>query len=223
MQNNGERQPHASFQKNQKAVQKYADPEALYNHVTEHTKELAHAAPNITQGLATSVMNGQQFLLSKLPQQASKLPLSGEHKPPRTAMAKFNHYVDTINDPISVLGHVKKGTLRNEHLEVLTTVYPKLYEEMKHKVLEHMDPEKARNLPSSTRASIGKFLGQPLENSTLPQSIMANQAAIAAPRQGGQAQGGGKAPLGGLKQLNVANRLATETEQSDSADDVNLK
>ncbi len=217
--------PHVSYQKNKKAIEKHADPRQLAEHLATHLQEYATAAPNISQGLNVGVMNGQQFLQSKMPQPGSSLPLSGEHKPSRTSMAKFNHYYDTVNDPIGVLSHVKKGTLKNEHLEALNAVYPKLYEEMRKKVVEHMDSDKARSLPYGTKISIAKFMGQPMDASMLPQAIMSNQAALSGPRLGaGSAmQGIGKSTLGGLKMLNLSNRTATETEQSDAADDTNIK
>lgn len=208
------KQPHVAYQKNKKAVEKYADPKTLVEQLATHTQEYAHAAPNITQGLNASVMRAQQFLQSKIPQPGTSLPLSMEHKPSRTSMAKFNHYYETVNDPISVLSHVKKGTLRNEHLETLSTVYPKLYEEMKKKVTEHMDPEQARGLPYGTKISIAKFMGQPMDGSMLPQSIMSNQAALTGPRLGSQgASQSGKPTLGGLKELSEGKRTATETQE----------
>lgn len=204
--------PHSGFKKNKKDVEQHANPKTLVESLATHTQEYARAAPAITQGLNASVMRAQQFLQSKLPQPGTSLPLSMEHKPSRTAMAKFNHYYETVNDPISVLSHVKKGTLRNEHLEALGTVYPHLYEEMKKKVVEHMDPEKARKLPYGTKVSIAKFMGQPMDGSMLPQSIMANQAALTGPRLGSQGSSqSGRTTLGGLKELKVGERADTET------------
>lgn len=208
--------PHDSYKKNKKAVEQHADPKALAESLATHTQEYAQAAPNITQGLNTSVMRAQQFLQSKIPQSGTSLPLSMEHKPSRSAMAKFNNYYETVNDPLSVLSHVKRGTLRNEHLEALGTVYPHLYNEMKKKVTEHMDPEKARSLPYGTKVSIAKFMGQPMDGSMLPQSIQANQSALTGPRLGSQgASQSGKTTLGGLKELSEGKRTATETQQED--------
>lgn len=209
-------QPHVAYQKNKKSVEKYADPKTLVEQLATHTQEYAQAAPGITQGLNSSVMRGQQFLQSKIPQSGTSLPLSMEHKPSRSAMAKFNNYYETVNDPLSVLSHVKRGTLRNEHLEALGTVYPHLYDEMKKKVTEHMDPEKARALPYGTKISIAKFMGQPMDGSMFPQSIQANQAALTGPRLGSQgASQSGKSTLGGLKELSEGKRTATETQQED--------
>lgn len=204
------------FQKNKKAIDKHADPKALAEHLSSHLQEYAGMAPNIAQGLTTSSMNAQQFLQSKLPQAANSLPLSGEHKPSRTSMAKFNHYYETVNDPLSVFSHVREGTLRNEHVETLQTVYPKLYDEMKRKVVEHMDAEKAKALPYSTKLAIGKFMGQPMDASMLPQSIMSNQAALSGPRLGSQGEAQtGRATLGGLKELKDGSRAATETDRQE--------
>lgn len=210
------KEPHVSYQKNKKKVQDYSDPTKLADHVAKHTQGMAKNLPDTTQGMITSLMSGQQFLQSKLPQSGASLPLSVEHKPSRTAMSKFNSYYDTVNDPMSVLSHVKAGTLKNEHLEALGAVYPKLYEEMKKKVVEHMDPEKAKGLPYGTKVALAKFMGQPMDASMLPQSIMANQAALAGPRLGSQASMDmGKPTLGGMKELNASDRTATKTQLED--------
>lgn len=205
--------PHSQYKKNKGVIDKNADPKEFGDRIATHTQELSHATPNITQGLNTSLMRAQQFLQSKIPQPSTSLPLSGEHKPSRTAMAKFNHYYETLNDPLSVLSHVKNGTLRNEHIEALASVYPKLYDEMKKKVTEHMVPEKAAKLPGGTKIAIAKFMGQPMDASMLPQAIMANQAALTGPRLGSQANSqSGKTTLGGLKELKTGERAATESQ-----------
>lgn len=210
------KKPHISYQKNKKAVEKYADPKTLGEHLATHTQEYAKAAPAITEGLNTAVMRGQQFLMGKLPQPQNSLPLSHEHRPSNTAMARFSHYYETVSDPLSVLTHVKKGTLRNEHIETLATVYPRLYEEMKKKITEHMDPESAKGLPYAKKLAIAKFMGQPMDASMLPQSILANQAALSGPRLGPQANVQ-KSTLGGLKELKQGERAQTEAD--DLSDD----
>lgn len=201
-----------AFAKRQKEVVKFSDPKTLTEHLATHTQEYSHAAPNTTLGLNASVMRAQQFLQSKLPLPGNSLPLSGEHKPSRTAVAKFNHYYDTVNDPVGVFNHVKKGTLKNEHVEALQAVYPQLYGEMKKKVVEHMNPEKARTLPYGTRIAIAKFMGQPMDASMLPQAIISNQMALTGPRLGSQGTSKStKTTLGGLKELKMGERADTET------------
>ncbi len=214
------KQPHVSYQKNKKAIEKHADPKTLVENLSANTQEYAHAAPNITQGMSAAVMRAQQFLQSKIPQSSTSLPLSGEHRPSRTAMAKFNTYYDTVNDPIGVLSHVKNGTLKNEHLEAIQAVYPHLYDEMKKKVVEHMNPEKAKGLAYGTKVAIAKFMGQPMDASMLPQSIMSNQAILTGPRLGSQGSAqSGKSTLGGLKELKAGERAATETDQLEDNQD----
>lgn len=208
--------PHAGYKKNRKQVEKFSDPKTLVEDLATHTQEYSHAAPNITVGMNTAVMKAQQFLQSKLPKPNTSFPLSGEHKPSRSQMQKFNHYFETVEDPISVFGHVKRGTLKNEHVEALGAVYPHLYEEMKKKIVEHMNPEKARGLPYGTKVAMAKFMGHPMDASTLPQSIMANQAALTGPRLGSQGESQqGKSTLGGMKELKAGKRAATETEREE--------
>lgn len=215
----------AAFQKNKKIVAKYSDPKTLVDHLSNHTTPLTRAAPTISQSLQTSAMQGQQFLQSKIPQSPNSMPLSGEHKANSSQMSKFNSYFDTVNDPISVLKHVKSGTLKGEHLEALQAVYPSLLQEMRTKVLEHMDIDKAKSLSYTTKLALSKFMGQPMDANMLPQAIMSNQAALTGPRMGANSSAPqpNRSTLGGLKELNLSNRDATETQEDSTEDDTNIK
>lgn len=209
-----EKPTESAFIKNQKLVRKFSDPKTISDHLSSNTEGFAKHAPNITAGLNTAAMSGQQFLQSKLPMPQMDFPLTKDHKPSKASMAKFNQYFDVLNDPLSILHHVKKGTLRDEHLEAIQSVYPSLLGELRQKVGEQLAGEKAKSVNYKTKLSIAKFMSQPMDASMLPQAIAANQAALSGPRLSGNTQmpQQNRSSLGGLKMLNSSERAATKTQ-----------
>lgn len=197
----------AGYEENKKRVEELSrDPEAMTNHMTAKTAAIFEAAPDVAQGLHTAMVSGIQFLNSKIPRPQMDLPLAHEWKPSNSQMQKFNRYYSTVNSPLGVLKRVKNGSLSNEDMEALQTVHPDLLNEMRMSVAGEMQKEKGTALPSGTKIALSKFLGQPLTQSMLPQTIQANQASfIAAPPQ--------HATVKGMKNLSLAKRSSGDTDQ----------
>lgn len=192
------------------------NPQTMMDHLSKSTEAMYEAAPNISQSLHEAMITGLQFLSSKVPRPNNEMLLSHEWKPSQAQIAKFGRYYKAVDDPLSVLKEVKKGTLRNESLEALEAVHPELLSEMRQSVTESLDPKKARKLNYATKLSLARFLGEPLDTNMLPQVVAANQLALSGPSQSTQQMP--KQPrstLGGLKQLNFANRSATELNKTD--------
>lgn len=184
------------------------NPQTMMDHMSDNTSGLYAAAPNITQSLNQSAMQSLGFLNSKIPQAPNPMLLSPVWKPSPTQKAKFSRYYHAVSQPLEALKQVKSGTLTSETMESLQAVHPQLLEEMRQKVLEHLKPEKAMKLTYSKKVALSKFLGQPLDQNMVPQSIMANQATFSSPQLGDQAgaKQGRKTNQGGLKQLKFATR-----------------
>ena len=199
----------------QKLKQFSSNPESLVNHVSENTEGLEDAAPNITQGLHTAVSNGVAFLSQKIPQGSDQLPMSYDFKPSRAQKAKFSRYFDAVNDPISVLDQIKKGTVSHEHMEALQAVHPDLLSDMQKKVMENMDPEKDKNLPRLVKISIAKFLGQPMDQNMTPQAILSNQMAFASQAQSPQSGQSlsRKTAVAGTKNWKQSQRAQTQIQK----------
>lgn len=189
------------------------DPQAMIDHLDESTHALHEAAPNITQGVHSTMMAGLQFLSSKIPQPATNFPLSEDFEPSQAQKDGFNHYYDIVNDPTSILDQVKDGTVNNRQIEALQAVYPHLLQEMRSNVLQFMDSKKGQALDYSTQMALAKFLGQPLDANMTPQALAANQTVYAPPPSPPTpTKTKPRSTLGGLKELNVADRSQTNTQ-----------
>lgn len=163
-------------------------------------------APNIAQSLQTTGARALGFLNDQMPKPQNEFIGDAEYEPSKSQQQGWLHLHNIVNDPISVLDHVRHGTLTSAHMQALQQVHPELLQEMQQKVMEEMEPAKVRKLPSSTKMALSTFLGSPMSEALLPQAVMANQATFqpAAPAQ--------NSTLGGLKELDLGKRAATRTQ-----------
>lgn len=210
--------PRASYDNRVKAIQQLNnDPGTMINKLDNTTKHMYEAAPNISQGLHSAMINGAQFLNSKIPQNPNPMPLSSKFEPSISQKETFERYYKAVDNPLSALKEVKSGTLSAETMESLQAVHPQLLQEMRKEVLSNINPKKMQAMPYDKKLCLAKFLGQPLDENMLPQMIAHNQMVLQAnPSQGQQAAQSvdrNGSTLGGLKELNVAKRSATRTQE----------
>lgn len=197
---------------NKDQIQKFAtNPDALASHLDKNTEILANAAPDITMGIHQAVHDSVNFLNSKIPGPKTDFPLQGDYHPSKADMVKFNNYYETVNNPMAILKHVKDGTLHQDHLEAMQAVYPHLLQEMRQKVTDKMSIDKAKVLSNAAKTSLSKFLGQPLENNVLPQTIKANQIALNTPQMGAQQQQ--RLRMAQMAKSKMAERTETQTQK----------
>jgi hypothetical protein len=130
---------------------------------------------------------------------------------------QFARYYHAVNEPLKALKQIQNGQLNNETMEALQAVHPDLLNEMRQVVINHMNVEQARKLPYAKKLALSKFLGQPMDESMTSAMIQSNQNSFnPPPPPQPQTQGRGpKTTLGGLKQLKVASRTATQTHQEE--------
>lgn len=189
------------------------DPQSMIDHLDKSTNAMHEAAPNISQGIHSSMMSGVNFLASKIPRPSTQFPLSDDFEPSEAQKDSFNRYYNTINNPIGVLSEVKAGSVSNEQIEALQAVYPHLLQEMRSNMLQAMESKKALDLPYSVKMSIAKFLGQSLDANMTTQAIASNQMAMhpQLPQQNQQPKS--KSTLGGLKELKSSQMAQTQTQK----------
>lgn len=193
------------------------DSQMMLDHTSDSIAGIHDAAPNIAQGVANSMMNAVQFLSSKIPAPSQQMVLSPDFEPTTYQKLRFSSYYNAINDPLSVMAQVKNGVLSNDSMEALSAVHPKLLQEMRQKVFEHMKPDNLKVMNFSKKMALSKFLGQPLDQNMLPAAIAANQQSFQMPSMSNQSapQGGKRTPLGPMKQLKLSSRVATRSEQEE--------
>lgn len=188
------------------------DSTAMADHLSQSTIALSNTAPNITQGMQTSMTRGIQFLSSKIPGQQQTPYMMGEsYKPSEAERDKFWKYVQAVDRPISVLEQVRKANLQPEAMEALQAVHPDLLQAMRSEVLIHFRPEKAKGFSFSEKSALSRFLGAPLDPNLTPQATAQNQIVYASPNLSEQATP--KPTVSGMKQLNLSGRTETQTHE----------
>lgn len=193
------------------------NPEAMAKHLGDSTFNLSQAAPNVAQGIQSTMARGIQFLASKIPQVQGQFLLSQPEKPSQEQKQKFGRYLNAVDKPLSAIAQVKNVTLTPETMEALQTVHPDLLNEMRKEVMSHFSADKAEKLTYAQKAAISQFLGQPLSSNMTIQTTLSNQMVYAQPNASAQsAPKPTRATIGGMKKLNSAGRASTQIQEGKS-------
>lgn len=116
----------------------------------------------------------------------------------------YESALHVANNPSSVLGHVKAGTLEPDHVQHLGAMYPETAELYKKKITGGITQAQidGESPDSHVRAGLSMLVGVPLSGEMTPALVQAAQAVFAAPvPQQAQGKGGGK-PAGKTGQGN---------------------
>jgi len=119
--------------------------------------------PNVSGQLGAQAFNAIEFLKSKMPKDPNTkfqvLPAQVEFTIPPSERAKFERYVEVVNDPTVALKKMNDGTLTGEHVEALQVVYPRMYAEAQRTVMEMLGEKKL--LTFKQKVQLGLFMQAP--------------------------------------------------------------
>jgi len=206
----------SEFDRKSENIQKLANlpPDKLVDHLAETHQKLNESAPGIAPHVNNVAVNGINFLNGQLPKPATEFPGDENLKPSKTQQDQWLDHYDMVNNPMSVLDHVKNGTLNSQHMEALSAVHPDLLHEMQQRVMEQAQPKQMKHLEYSTKIAVSKFLGTPLHQSLMPGVIANDQAQFNLGP--GQAAGTPQRRSAGLDKMSLSKRAATKTQESES-------
>lgn len=140
--------------------------------------DIPHYLPD--HGTAISQTSAQvvNYLNSVKPQTDPKSPLDNERVTNSAAEAKYNNALDIAQQPLVVLQKIKDGRLSMNDVMALGTMYPSLYMGMRAKLSDQMMNRKSDEepIPYRLRMGLSMFLGQPLDSTMTPQSILSIQS-----------------------------------------------
>lgn len=153
------------------------NPQTLFARMEQMVPEV-DGDQSINLELIQTMTNSINFLQEKLPVS----PIAGQtllytnqnSLPSMPSIMRFMRYVETVNDPNSILMHVAGGSLTKEHMEAITTVFPRLYQDQKKYLLQEF-AGKQPNLDGARRASLSKFFQQALDPSLQTNFIQNTQ------------------------------------------------
>lgn len=178
---------------------------------------LGHYMPESQSAIAQTATQAANYLNSIRPKPFRAGPLDKEIEPSQDAMAKYNRAMDIAINPTIVLDHIKEGTLQPTDIAHLHAMYPSLQKQFTTNLLDQVTNMHAndQDVPYKTRMSISLFLGQPLDSSMKPESIIAAQPK---PRPSMQQPGGMGKPKRGTASLGKAPNAYKTTSQAAEGD-----
>jgi hypothetical protein len=194
------------------------NPESLTNHLSTNALRLTNAAPNTSVGIDSVITNAVSFLYDKLPKNPSPSSMfySREFEPSSIELAKFERYLEAVENPMSVLDDLNNGTITREAVEAIKSVYPDIYSRIQETVIEKIAEKPDMNYEK--RLQLGILFDIDADPSLIPQNITALQQTYADEQQQQTAamkQTAGAVPTtqGGLDKISFAEDAKTQSEQ----------
>lgn len=153
----------------------------------ENKRKVADYMPDVEMGLSAATVRIMQHLASLVPKETPLAALSPDRKPSAVEKARYTSALEIAQDPFSVMGKMKKGTLTQQNIDDLRVMYPKVHGAMASKLMEQAIEAQAKKkiIPYHIRLSMSKFLGMPFDPSLQPGNLLGAQTASSAqsPRQ----------------------------------------
>jgi hypothetical protein len=149
------------------------NPEELSNYLTGMNQNLDLSAPNLAPHMYASAINSIQYLHAKLPPSAPQFLQDELAGPSMAQKMKWLDIYGIANDPLSIFDFIEKGTVTDDQIQAVKTIFPALYQTMSAQILEQLGKMKQRKeqLPYPKRLAIAKFVGAPLDSTMGVQSL----------------------------------------------------
>jgi hypothetical protein len=178
----------------------------------------SHYMPEVGLSMGETAANAVNYLNSIRPAGKRMSPLDPELPPSDVEKIAYNRALNIAQQPLSILEHVKKGTVQLEDMKALNVMYPALYKKLQKSLLLQMTEalNKKKPIPYETRLGLSLFMGQPLDSSMTPEAIQAAQPKPAPygqqPQPGGQQMA--KKSMTALNKLPGAYQTASQARQN---------
>lgn len=205
-------------------LQQYASkPDKTAEKILKNTIRLRNVAPDTGSRVLQRSLEGINFLDSKVPRKSATpgafdfiLAKPRHHKVSSMEMSKFERYVNGVNNPMSLVADLESGKLSSETVEAVKTVYPQFYGRVVDAVTSKLAAE-GDKMSYNKRLQLGLLFDIPSDESLVPQNIAALQQSFTAqgqnqPQPGSGTTGAVKPTVGGLKEVDVAQNTASDTQ-----------
>lgn len=138
---------------------------------------LGHYLPDHSTALAQSSMNAVNYLNGLRPGNVKLAPLDSNIPPSSSAKSRYNNALDIANKPAILLNKISDGTITPDNIKDLKTLYPQYYNSLASKLMEQMTDHisKGDTVPYKTRLGLSMFLGQGMDSTITPTSILSAQ------------------------------------------------
>lgn len=160
------------------------DTKKLDKYIAEIRKDptqLQNIAKNLQDNLSDHASsagliaaNAANYLNGIKPRTPIGLPMDSKLPPNKAQETEYHRQLVIAQQPLMALQHIKDGTLTPKDMITLQNCHPVLYQQLKTKLLtQATNPEVT--IPYKTRLSMALFVGQPLDSTMTPMSIISAQ------------------------------------------------
>jgi hypothetical protein len=198
-----------------KNVQKFTDnPEKFMQQA--QSSQLGYYMEQHQAAVVKSTAASVQYLASLKPHPREVGPLNKPMEPSQMEVSRYNRALDIANNPTVILSHIKDGTLKPSDIQDMQAMYPALRIQLAKQLTQEMIQAKDNGtmIPYATKMGLSLFLGQAVDQSMTPLSIMSAQPV---PQQPQQSQPQGKTKRG-TSTLGKSNKSYMTPSQSAEAD-----
>lgn len=136
---------------------------------------LGHYMPMHAGQLGATAATAIEYLKSLKPQSFQQSPLDQPTMPNPLQEDIYHRQLGIAQDPLRIIHYTRDGTIQQQDLITLKTIYPGLYKSMAAKMNEELINAKASGNPISYRQRLGMshILGQPIDSTMTAQSMQA--------------------------------------------------
>jgi hypothetical protein len=175
--------PEQSFAEGGEVSDPFAAQESSPPEQPDLARAISDSYPEQAQLLTMAKGRVFAYLNQHRPLPKVSLPYDTETRQPKKERA-YDEALTMAVDPLSILGKVRNGSLRKEHVTQMQTMYPEVYDMLSRGLTEKLvDSSMKGERPSySVRRALGTFLGSPVDSTTTPLMAMKAQQALAPPQ-----------------------------------------
>lgn len=142
--------------------------------------------------------------------------LNREIEPSKMEQFRYDRCLDIAHSPNVIFDHIRKGTLQTTDIQDVQNMYPGVYKQMQTNLMNEITriKESGQPVPMRIQQSVSLFMGQALNSSMTPESIIAAQPK---PKMAPQAQANGKiSDKAGTEMRKGANSYKTTSQAAES-------
>lgn len=134
--------------------------------------------PQYAESFSAASARAVQYLNSVKPNTEKQSPLDSKRKPSPAEQASYDRALDIAQNPLSIVDKMRQGTMTTQDINTLKAIHPGVYKSLQEKMMASvMDQStKGKTIPYATRLQLSQFLGQPLDSTMTPKSILSAQA-----------------------------------------------
>lgn len=138
---------------------------------------IANLQPEHGMAISKTLGDAINYINNARPEAVKRLPLDAPTQPSAAELAAFKNILAIAQQPVLVLKRIGDNTITPTDIQTLKSIYPDYYVKMSQDLLQKINEAntKGEYIPYAMRQSLSMFLGEPLDSSMTPSSILAAQ------------------------------------------------